>query len=125
MTASAPANLLLEDFQPSSRSMVPRRFSEGDAADVETCLRGLEHLTSESALRSLVEEKASVVQAVLALQRDLRTTTELTKADSPPPATADLGIGVLLAVRCSALTRNACDRAYRTAKADEAEAYPI
>ena len=124
--ASFPTNSLrlsFEDAQPSGRSMAPRRFSQGDAADVEICLRGLEHLTSESALRARIEEQSSAVQAVLSLQRDLRASAELTTAERPVLARTDLESGILLATRYSALTRIACERAQAAAKVDEAEAY--
>lgn len=111
LVASAPATLSFENAQPGSRSSAHRRFSQSDADGVEMCLRGLEHLASESVLRRRLEEQSSAVQAVLSLQQEGRQSASA-------KSTAD----VCLAMRYSALTRSACDRAHLAAKADEAEA---
>mmetsp|Transcript_1753 Transcript_1753/g.5120 ORF Transcript_1753/g.5120 Transcript_1753/m.5120 type:complete len:220 (-) Transcript_1753:86-745(-) len=128
---SAPISMAAEDATVDNRTKMPRRFSQGDADDVEICIRGLEHLISERVLRSRVEEQSSVIQAVLSLQRDRQSAALGTMGSSATASASKLGSihdddrtnrSMLLALSYSTLTRNACQRAHSTAKADEAEA---
>ena len=121
LVASLPADDLLSE---DSQQPMPRRFSEGDADDVEMCIRGLEHLTCKSTLLSLVKEKSPVVQAVLSLHRNRQPPPmELAEVVDRPATTEARLKSILLAMRYSALTRVASERAQRAAGDDEAEAY--
>jgi len=121
--ASAPS--MSSGSSSSPQVQAPRRFSQGDAEDAEICIRGLEHLTSQEVLRSRVEEQSTLLQAVLSLQLDNRSTSNALariNALSPDLGNAGTTRNTLLALRCSALTRDARQRALQAAKVDQAEA---
>jgi hypothetical protein len=138
--ASAPSMSSGGDSHSSSSSQVhtstcaaSRRFSQGDAEDAEICIRGLEHLASQEVLRSRVEEQSTLLQAVLSLQRENRSTSnpsagmnalrpELGIEHICPDDTCRTIRNMLLELRCSALSRDARRRALQAAKTDQAEA---